>query len=163
MRTTTTASTAARSRFDGVNDLVTVPDANSLDLTNGMTLEAWVRPTARGNWRTAIIKETTGDLAYALYSNSTAFGSSSAQRPSAWITSSGIGGTAALPLNAWAHLASTYDGVTWRFYLNGVQVAQQAFTGAIPVSNGALRIGGNNIWGEWFAGQSTRSGSTRAP
>ena len=130
-----------------------MPDANSLDLTNGMTLEAWVRPTASGKYRTAIIKETTGNLAYALYSNSTAFGSSSAQRPSAWISSSGIGGTAALPLNAWAHLASTYDGVTWRFYLNGVQVAQQAFTGAIPVSNGALRIGGNNIWGEWFAGQ----------
>ena len=74
-------------------------------------------------------------------------------RPSAWITSNGIGGTAALPANTWTHLAATYDGATWRFYLNGVQVAQQAFTGAIPVSTGALRIGGNNIWGEWFAGQ----------
>ena len=41
--------------FDGVNDLVTVADANRLDLTTGMTLEAWVRPTALGNdWRTAI-------------------------------------------------------------------------------------------------------------
>ena len=30
--------------FDGVNDLVSVPDANSLDLTTGMTLEAWVQP-----------------------------------------------------------------------------------------------------------------------
>src|SRR5262245_18161856 len=30
--------------FDGVDDWVTIPDANSLDLTNGMTLEAWVRP-----------------------------------------------------------------------------------------------------------------------
>ena len=153
VRTTTTAKYGGAITFDGVNDMITVPDANSLDLTNGMTLEAWVRPTASGNYRTAIIKETTANLAYALYSNSTAFGSSSAQRPSAWISSNGIGGTAALPLNAWAHLASTYDGVTWRFYLNGVQVAQQAFTGAIPVSTGALRIGGNNIWGEWFAGQ----------
>ena len=31
------AGSAARSRFDGVNDWVTVPDANSLDLTTSMT------------------------------------------------------------------------------------------------------------------------------
>ena len=34
--------------FDGVNDWVTVPDANSLDLSTGMTLEAWVRPSTAG-------------------------------------------------------------------------------------------------------------------
>ena len=39
--------------FDGVNDIVNVSDANSLDLTTAMTLEAWIRPTALGtNWRT---------------------------------------------------------------------------------------------------------------
>ena len=43
--------------FDGVNDLVTVADAASLDLTKGMTLEAWVRPTAMGSWRTVVTKE----------------------------------------------------------------------------------------------------------
>ena len=58
--------------FDGVNDLVTVADANSLDLTNGMTLEAWVRPTALGNnWRTALMKESSGSLSYALYAAGT--------------------------------------------------------------------------------------------
>src|SRR5688572_9579321 len=36
--------------FDGVNDWVTVADANSLDLTTAMTLSAWVRPTALANW-----------------------------------------------------------------------------------------------------------------
>ena len=30
--------------FDGVNDSVTVPDTASLDLSTGMTIEAWVRP-----------------------------------------------------------------------------------------------------------------------
>ena len=33
--------------FDGVNDWVTVPDANSLDLTTGITMSAWVNPTRR--------------------------------------------------------------------------------------------------------------------
>ena len=54
--------------FDGVNDWVTVADANSLDLTTGMTLEAWVRPTAVGSaWRTVMLKEQPSNLIYALY------------------------------------------------------------------------------------------------
>ena len=39
-------SSAARLSFDGVNDRVDIPDATSLDLTTGMTLEAWVRRPA---------------------------------------------------------------------------------------------------------------------
>ena len=47
--------------FDGVNDSVTTPDASSLDLTNAMTLEAWVRPSALGGWRTVVFKERPAD------------------------------------------------------------------------------------------------------
>ena len=51
--------------FDGVNDIVNVPDATSLDLTTAMTLEAWVRPTALGNdWRTVLLKEQAGNYVY---------------------------------------------------------------------------------------------------
>ena len=37
--------------------------------------------------------------------------------------------------------ATTYDGVTQRLYINGVQVANRAQTGLIAVSAGVLRIG----------------------
>ncbi len=54
--------------FDGINDWVTVADAASLDLTNAMTLEAWVnparRPLAHGDDEGA-----AGRLVYALYAN----------------------------------------------------------------------------------------------
>ena len=57
--------------FDGVNDWVTVLDgANNtpLDLTNGMTLEAWVRPGTVTGRETIIMKERGGNnLSYALY------------------------------------------------------------------------------------------------
>ena len=47
---------------------MTVADANSLDLTTGMTLEGWVRPTAVGTaWRTVMLKEQPSSLIYALY------------------------------------------------------------------------------------------------
>ena len=53
--------------FDGTNDWVTVADAASLDLTNNMTLSAWVRPTGASGWRTVLLKERPGGLAYGLY------------------------------------------------------------------------------------------------
>src|SRR4051812_2077970 len=43
--------------FDGVNGMVSVADANSLDLTAGMTLEAWVKPAAVSGWQTVALKE----------------------------------------------------------------------------------------------------------
>ena len=37
-------------------------------------------------------------------------------------------------------------------YVNAVQVGQLLQSGSILTSTGALRIGGNTIWSEWFAG-----------
>ena len=94
-----------------------------------------------------------GDVSYAMYASS-AYGGSGVSRPSAW-----IGGTergrddGSLPPDAWSHLAVTYDSHDLRLYINGAQVASKAFTGAITPSTGALRIGGNSIWGEYFDGQ----------
>ncbi len=138
--------------FDGVNDWVTVPDAASLDLTTGMTVEAWVYPTALGTaWRTILFKEQVGDLVYGMYANR------DSTRPNAQVFVAGqardVDGTGALPLNTWSHLAATYDSAALRLYVNGTQVAQVARTGAIATSTGVVRIGGNNIWGEWFAGR----------
>ena len=43
--------------FNGTNALVTIPNAASLQLTVGMTLEAWVYPTVVNNaWRDIIYK-----------------------------------------------------------------------------------------------------------
>ena len=61
-------------------------------------------------------------------------------------------GGVALPANVWTHLAGTYDGATVRLFVNGTQVASAAITGAIATSTGALRIGGNSMWGEYFQG-----------
>ena len=59
---------------------------------------------------------------------------------------------APLAIGVWTHLAATYDGVTMRFYVNGVQVGSRAQTGSMLVSTRALRIGGNSVWGEYLNG-----------
>ncbi|HSC92403.1 MAG TPA: LamG-like jellyroll fold domain-containing protein [Gaiellaceae bacterium] len=140
--------------FDGVNDIVTVADANDLDLTTGMTLEAWVNPAALGNsWRTVLMKEQTGNIVYDLY----AHGSGASKLPTGEAFAGGsvasVAATSALALNAWAHLAVTYDGSALRLYVNGTLAGTTLRTGSIATSTGALRIGGNTIWSEWFSGR----------
>jgi hypothetical protein len=55
-------------------------------------------------------------------------------------------------LNAWTHLAVTYDGSSMRFYTNGVLVRTTSNVTPIKASTGNLRIGGNSVWGEFFSG-----------
>ncbi len=138
-------------RLNGEGDWVTVTDAPALHLTTGMTLSAWVFPTSPlPIWSSAIMKETQGDFAYALYANS------SDAAPGAFVLlggeEHGKTGGSLVPVGAWTYLATTYDGSTLSLYVNDVLVATQAVAGGIDVSTGALRIGGDSIWGEFFAG-----------
>jgi PKD repeat protein len=137
--------------FNGASSWVTVADSPSLDPTNGMTLEAWVYPTASTpGWATAIMKEQAGGESYSLYANS------DSDQPTTGVFTGGairaLNAGTAVPPNAWTHLAATYDGATQRLYINGVQVASRAQTGAIATSSSPLRIGGNSVWGEFFKG-----------
>jgi hypothetical protein len=148
---TTAGKYAGAATFDGTSSWVTVNDANTLDLTTGMTLEAWVYPTALGTgWRTVILKEKTGGLIYSLYAND------SSQRA---LTQLNIGGdlnawgTTQLPLNTWSHIAGTWDGTTLKMWVNGVLAGTKAVTGTLANSTGVLHIGGNAIWNEWFSGR----------
>src|SRR5262245_34643285 len=137
--------------FNGTNAIVNVPDSASLDLTTGMTLEAWVNPSALGtSWRTVLMKETSGDMVYDLYGNRNTTVPKTEVRVGG--SAQGNNGTSALALNTWVHLASTYDGNVLRLYVNGTQVSQLLLVGSIATSTGALRIGGNTIWPEWFSG-----------
>jgi hypothetical protein len=142
--------------FDGVNDWVTIADSATLDLTTGMTVEAWVYPTANAgdSWTTVLIKERAGGEVFSLYA------SADTNTPSVYVVSAGqpntpldARGTSPLPLNAWTHLAATYDGTTLRLYTAGIEVASRAVGGPLLTSTGALRIGGNAVWGEFFQGR----------
>ena len=137
--------------FDGTSAWVTVPDAAVLDLTTGMTLEAWVYASSVGAWRTVLMKETANGFSYGLDASDTN------RRPSAWIRRTadiGATGTSAFPANSWVHLAATYNGSTLILYLNGSPVVTRAITGAIVTSSQPLRIGGAAPYvGENFAGR----------
>ena len=127
-----------------------VPSSASLNLTSAMTLSAWIQPTAsQGGWRTIMQRETD---AYFLNASN----SDGPLRPAGGGTFGSsvtyVSGPTASPVNAWTHVALTYDGTTLRLFVNGTQVATQAATGAIQTTTNPLWIGGNSPYGEYFAG-----------
>jgi Concanavalin A-like lectin/glucanases superfamily len=105
-----------------------------------------VFPTADGGWRDVIYKGPD-DIYY--------IETSTASTPSP----PGVGGTfasplfgsAALPLNAWSHLAATYTGPPACERRPGCEA--RALLTPIETSTGALTIGGDALHGQCFAGR----------
>ena len=129
---------------------VTIPNATALQLTSGMTLEAWIYPTTvNSQWRDIIYKGTDDYFLMAT--------TSASSRPALAATFSGalsqIAGTTNLPANTWTHVAGTYDGSSLRLYVNGTQVASKVQTGNITTSSAALTIGGDPLDGQYFRGR----------
>ena len=101
--------------FDGVDDLVQVPDSDALDLAgSAMTLSCWVKPN-RSQIGPLLKKinpthgyrinvTATGALRFVLRRNG----------QNTIVTS-----TATLPLNKWTHVAARYDGKQMRIFING--------------------------------------------
>jgi hypothetical protein len=137
--------------FDGVDDYVRVPDSDSLDITNAITIEAWVNcgSSPAGNLRSIVRKESTYALRF--YSDGTLEGL-------VWIggryKSSGIvpASIAWVP-NRWVHWTFTYDGSSMKIYKNGILVmGPTAQTGAIDKTTNDLGIGGTGTGAYPFIG-----------
>jgi hypothetical protein len=120
--------------FNGSN-YVEVPDAPNLDFgpNSPMSIDMWVFRTSTANPMHFIGKRSgCTNISYqmVLDSNGVDFNSDSG------IASSHQD----LPMNAWTHLAGTFDGTTFRIYVNGFLAGTGTGTMG-PITTDPLRIG----------------------
>ena len=63
-----------------------------------------------------------------------------------------VDGVSAEPVGHWTHLAVTYDGSTYRLYVDGAEASRRSASGTILTTADPLWIGGNHPYGEYFHG-----------
>jgi hypothetical protein len=130
--------------FDGVDDYVKVPSSASLNITNAITIEAWINPTEISNNKSLFGKENYGfgwDILLAS-NNSLNFRSSGLTPIDNYMNP-------ALDLTKWNHFVLTYDSSgganNLKVYHNGIQTSVLTVTGTFPNNLGInLLIGKAN-------------------
>jgi|GEM_PF-3616701 len=124
--------------YNGSSNWMLVQDANSLDITNQITVEMWVYPTER-----KMINLISKEGAYQFYIFDDGTFSLGVYSGYPWhqITSNQI-----VPLNQWSHLAGTFDNTTKKFqlFLNGMKIKDTIDVNAsLTASSEPLYIGRN--------------------
>jgi len=132
--------------FDGIDDYVIVPDADNLDITGAITVEAWIYPntvTASSDWRAVVYKlhaEGADKGGYGLLVKTD-------QSEVYFFTEAGgvCFAGADLTLDAWNHVVGTYDDAgNIAIYVNGEYKDGGNFPGYAPyATDRPLYIGGN--------------------
>ena len=138
--------------FNGTSDYATIAHDASLNITSAITLEGWVYATKNSGVQNVLCKSSL----------STNNGYIFPRTNDGWSHAHfylHIGGAWRLlqadfpSLNAWHHLAGTYDGATMKIYINGVLSASQPQTGSITTNTNNLQLGTQPGYGEHFGGR----------
>jgi hypothetical protein len=133
--------------FSGTSQYVRVPSATALSPSARVSVEAWIKPTTvpTSGFRGITAKAES----YALQFNAGRLEFTIIQGATRRRLQAPAG---AIVAGSTYHVVGTYDGTTQRLYINGVQSAQAALTGAINVNANNLTIGSWNGTSEFFQG-----------
>jgi hypothetical protein len=138
----------AAATFDGVDDRVEVPHAESIAPSDEVAVEAWIEPDqlrSPGSYSGLVVKAGS----YALQFNGPRLEFTVIRDTVRYRAQAAIG---AIELDKAYHVVGTYDGTRVRLYVDGEQVASTALTGAIGESDESLGIGSRDNDDEFFAG-----------
>jgi hypothetical protein len=131
--------------LDGTGDYVDCGSKPAFNITDAVTLTAWVQ--ARGDfaypdWSGIIMRGGANIDTFAFYYNgpSQQLGFKTTGCTPEWYAT-GANTATALFDGDWHHVAATYDGKTKVVYLDAVVVGTVATTGRIETSNGRLFLG----------------------
>jgi MSHA biogenesis protein MshQ len=148
---TTVGGSCYYGEFDGTNDYLEIPHSDSLNGTDALTYMAWIRADVWTGVDQIISKSVhgggSGRAQMGLFSESGQFKARVETVNGRYETSS------SLPVTAgnWVHVASVFDGVSLRVYIDGAEQAARAFGATTlrqttdPV-NISKRVGSNQYY-----------------
>ena len=125
---------------------VSVPDDATLDITGALAIELWIKPTTSGQTSYVLAKNTASGAAAFNYGLGLVNG-----RLRGVLSGNNYTSAFVVPVNAWTHVALTWDGAKVRLYANGVQVASGNRTAALSVNGHALILGARAASGNALA------------
>jgi len=139
--------------FDGINDYVDCGNGPSLDITDAITVEAWVKSDTNKNGR-IVSKHGGGSYGWMLSQRGSDIEWRISTTGSDW--NGGFTSPSSFKINAWYHIAATYDGSYMRVYIDGVEDTGGDFpvdlTGSINIAPASTQIGRCELGGDIFSG-----------
>lgn len=128
----------------------TVPASPSLNVTQQVTIEGWIKPTVSCCGQRFISKDVAGDpvadyiVSISGVTRTLSFG----------VNTAILSGSQSISTNAFSHFAAVYDGVALKLYINGNLDNQMPLSGPIPTHASSWHIGANAnpVGGEFFFG-----------
>ena len=136
--------------FSGTN-YVQVPSSASLNVSNNLTIEAWMKPATVTGFADLAGKGSSYEIAVqpADYGFQVLFQMLSG---GAWYSATTVS-SGALAVNQWYHIAATYDGSSMRIFVNGALLGSLAVSGTIDASTAPFRIATVDAQADDFTGE----------
>jgi beta-galactosidase len=138
-------------KLNGTTDYIDCGNAANLNMTDVVTLSAWIKPAGLGNsaYQTFISK---GDHAYVL-AQTNVNQLQLAIYDGTWYSANSAAVTSTMN-GSWHHVAGTYDGTQVKLYVDGKMAASTLRTGVIATDTFVLSIGRNSeASGRLFTGE----------
>ena len=135
--------------FNGSSKYITCGSAASLNPTNALTIEAWIKPSSLSGERAIVHKQN--------WNNKTGYYLETIGKQVEFALGNGsniaLDGATSLVTGAWYHVAGVLNGTTMTIYVNGKADGTGSFSGTVKTGTESLLIGKNAYWsGEFFNG-----------
>ena len=135
--------------FDGGDDYISIPDSNTLDITDAMTLEVWVNITSlQANNYEYIIRKTAAEPNQATLYGLLMGYNNAIVRFFLWTENNAgcvnaVDSISTLSLSKWYHLVATYDYISHisKMYINGVLDNSSS-----TIATGKIRVNTNTLY-----------------
>ena len=130
--------------FDGVDDIVEVADSDTLDFTDEITIEVWVRLNSTGIAQNIVAKNSVGITpiwCLKIWTDNKVYFHGKSLSPKV------IGSNATLSTGRWYHLVVMWNGTVTKIYINGIEDTSESQTGTLDTNTELLTIGAGDLSG----------------